>query len=58
MKRERCTCAPHHRPPCPWCVQRMARSEAVADRLLAQLAQDFPGDEEANNETQEEDESA
>jgi len=40
-----CTCAPHHRPPCAWCVQRMTLSEAMADALLAQIQRDFPGEE-------------
>jgi hypothetical protein len=45
MSRPHCTCAPAHRPPCAWCIARMARSEAIADALLAHLRQDFPGDD-------------
>jgi hypothetical protein len=45
MRRSRCTCAPAHRPPCAWCIARMARSEAIADAFLAQLHKDFPGDD-------------
>jgi hypothetical protein len=45
MSPSSCTCAPVHRPHCAWCVARMARSEAIADALLAQLREDFPGDD-------------
>jgi hypothetical protein len=57
MPRTGCTCAPTHRPPCAWCVARMQHSEAIADAFLAQLRQDFPGEEDEDETTQAKDEA-